>query len=82
MAAEDRLRWRCRRGLLELDLALQAFYEAEYGQLEADQREAFERLLGYPDPALLGLLTGAMSPADRELADVVARIRTAAASLP
>ena len=37
----NRLRWRSRRGLLELDLLLLPFYDEMYSELEADQQQTF-----------------------------------------
>lgn len=66
--------------MLELDLLLQGFLERGYAQLDAPGRAAFTRLLDYPDPTLLEVLMGRMVPADREVVDVVERIRRAAVS--
>lgn len=57
-----RLRWRCRRGLLELDLVLQGFLERRYGQLEQQERDVFLRLLELPDRVLLACLNGETAP--------------------
>lgn len=54
----DRVRWRCRRGLLELDLILTRFLERHYGGLDREQRQAFDRLLEAPDNDLLDLAMG------------------------
>lgn len=70
-----RLRWRCRRGMLELDVALQRFLAGGFNGLDAAGRAAFERLLETPDPELLGYLQGTQEPADRELQALVAKIR-------
>jgi len=80
-AAEElpRLRWRCRRGMLELDLLLQGFLEQGYEQLSAGQRECFVQLLELPDQQLFDYLLGFSPIRQRELADVVERIRHTAA---
>jgi antitoxin CptB len=70
-----RLRWRCRRGMLELDIALQRFLAEGYRGLSTVERSAFERLLATPDPELLGYLQGTQEPADRELQALVSKIR-------
>ena len=44
-----RLVWRCRRGLLELDLILQNFVNTEFKQLDFDELIAFNALLDWPD---------------------------------
>lgn len=70
-----RTRWRCRRGLLELDLLLLRFVERGYADLDPAQRAAFERLLTLADVELQGMLQGENKPTDPELAELVATIR-------
>jgi antitoxin CptB len=75
-----RLYWQCRRGLLELDLALQSFLDHRYDQVSENERRAFETLLNYPDLLLLEYVMGRMMPADPILAHVVARLHSAPAA--
>ena len=75
---DERLRWQCRRGMLELDLMLQSFLARGYGDLDEIGRRAFALLLDYPDPVLLDTLMGRMVPADPVVAHVVRQIRGAA----
>jgi antitoxin CptB len=49
--------WRCRRGLLELDIVLQRFIETSHEQLDQQQLTALEELLDYPDNDLWDLVT-------------------------
>lgn len=71
----NRLRWRCRRGMLELDLLLLRFVDEDYRASSEAERTQFEVLLGMPDGELWELLSG-KTPADTpELAAMVARIR-------
>lgn len=73
------LAWRCRRGMLELDLLLQGFLDAGgYEALDEAGRHAFGELLGCPDAVLLEYLLARMTPADPALARVVHAIRCAA----
>ena len=65
MAELDRIRWRCRRGLLELDLVLQAFVERRLRQLDADQLLLFNELLDETDNDLLDLALGRSEPTPR-----------------
>lgn len=74
-----RLAWQCRRGMLELDLLLQAFLDDQYDSLGEEERRAFELLLSYPDQLLLEYALGRMRPADPALAHVVTRLRVAPA---
>ena len=76
MADIDRIRWRCRRGLLELDLVLQAFLERGYERLDAGQRGLFAELLERPDNDLLDLALGRTEPEPR-YQTVVDRLRAA-----
>ncbi|MBX3615849.1 succinate dehydrogenase assembly factor 2 [Nitrosomonas sp.] len=54
----ERARWRCRRGLLELDIVLQRFMDHYYTQLDEQDLEQFERLLSLADNDLWDLITG------------------------
>lgn len=72
-----RLRWQCRRGMLELDLLLQRFIEEGYERLSGEERRVFAQLLDYPDPVLLDYLMGHMISTDPKIAHVVRQIRRA-----
>lgn len=60
----QRLRWQCRRGLLELDLLLGWFVEQRYAALSAPLQEAFRQLLAQPDQSLLAWVQGQEVPPD------------------
>jgi antitoxin CptB len=68
------LRWRCRRGLLELDLVLQRFLDQGYGELDARDCAIFKRLLETPDNTLLAWLHGTETPDDTELQQFLSRL--------
>ena len=70
-----RLRWRCRRGMKELDLVLLRYLEQDYPQASPADRAAFARILELQDPDLFGYLVGRDTPAEASLRHVVARIR-------
>ena len=61
--AFKRVRWRARRGLLELDIVLGRFIEAQYAQLDEAGRQAFEALLDMPDNPLWDMIAGRMEAA-------------------
>lgn len=71
----NRMRWKCRRGMLELDLILKAFLEKKYRSLSSAQRLRFNRLLDEPDPVLYKWLMGSTIPEDKELADMIKLIK-------
>ncbi|MBT8145002.1 MAG: succinate dehydrogenase assembly factor 2 [Gammaproteobacteria bacterium] len=70
-----RLRWRCRRGMRELDLLMDGWLTRSYGSASAEQRQAFGELLECPDPQLLMWLTGREIPADPVTAELIDAIR-------
>ena len=67
MKALERARWRCRRGMLELDIVLLRFLDRYYLQLNSQQLEQFERLLDLPDNDLWDLITGRQVTIDSRL---------------
>ena len=67
----ERARWRCRRGLLELDIVLQRFMDHYYTQLDESGLEQFERLLALPDNDLWDLITARQINADDNLQQVL-----------
>jgi len=71
----NRLRWQCRRGMRELDILLLQFLDDGYADLDVSAAQAFNRLLDSPDALLLEWLLGRQLPSDKEVADVVQRIR-------
>jgi antitoxin CptB len=73
--AFSRLRWRCRRGMRELDDLLVRYLEHDYGPSSARERAAFERLLELQDPEIFGYLVGRLTPPEEDLQSVVARLR-------
>jgi antitoxin CptB len=52
----ERVRWRCRRGLLELDLVLQRFVDEYYAKLGVAERRQFETLLDLSDNELWDMI--------------------------
>lgn len=74
-AQDSRLRWRCRRGMLELDLILKEFLDKGYDLLDAKQRQLLDAMLEYPDQLLFDLLLGNMMSSDKDIAQLVTRIR-------
>jgi antitoxin CptB len=74
-----RLRWRSRRGMLELELALAPFVETHLSTLSATDRERYARLLEHDDWDIFDWVQRRSEPADPELAAIVAIIRSASA---
>lgn len=70
----ERVRWRCRRGLLELDIVLARFVEQRYAGLDEAQRRAFDELLDLPDTELWDQVCGDM-PVPAHQRDVLMWLR-------
>jgi antitoxin CptB len=68
-AARDRLRWRCRRGLLELDIVLERYLRAH------PDGAGLEPLLGLADNDLWDIVSGRSDRYDGRLRAIVARLR-------
>lgn len=73
-AAIQRLVWRCRRGLLELDLWMGGFLAASRATLQPDEVTAFERLLALSDMRIMDLLNGVCEADDTALQALLRRI--------
>lgn len=69
------LRWRCRRGMLELDLPLARFLETHYHALTEAEKTAFSCLLDYSDPDLWELVRDGRQTGDEAQDRVVALLR-------
>jgi len=68
---ERRLRWNCRRGLLELDLTLGVFLDNVLPTLTQDQVAEFESLLTHEDNDIWAYLTRRKTCPDPSLAGMV-----------
>ena len=68
------LRWRCRRGMKELDVILERYAAALLPQAGTAERRLFARLLEHPDPELAGYFLGGEVPPEPGMAQLVTRI--------
>ena len=71
----EKLKWKCRRGLLELDIVLERFLQKSppaEGELEL-----MHALLDLPDNDLWDIVAGRSEDYQPHLKDVVARLRAA-----
>lgn len=73
----NRLRWRCRRGMLENDLVLSRFLDRRGASLTVQELEALDRLLALPDTTLWDLLCGRAEPEDGCALPLLNALRTA-----
>lgn len=71
-----RLRWRCRRGMRELDQLLDWYLDTRYSSASEEARMAFAELLEQPDPELWHWLQGHGAPTDARWQIIIDEIRT------
>ena len=69
--ALSKLKWRCRRGLLENDLLIERFFQTHEADLTVRQADAMNALMDLADNDLLDLLLRRKEPAgDVDTTDV------------
>ncbi|MBQ0931501.1 succinate dehydrogenase assembly factor 2 [Ideonella sp. 4Y16] len=75
----SRLKWRCRRGLLENDLFVERFFRRYESTLSVRQVEGLQKLMDLADNDLLDLLLARKEPEgdldQPEVRDVLAQLR-------
>lgn len=74
-----RLRWRCRRGMRELDQLLERWLDRAWAGAEPSRRERFERLLEREDDQLWRWFLGHTAPPDPDMDAAVRDVLAAAA---
>jgi len=65
------VRWKCRRGMLELDLVLESFVDKHFSTLSSQDQAVFERLLEAEDTQLQLWFTSQQTPQDKQLAAMI-----------
>ena len=70
-----RLRWHCRRALLELDLMFQRYWGRVGDDVEAADEAALERLVAMEDHDLWDLVSGRRETDDPQLKGMLERLR-------
>jgi antitoxin CptB len=74
-AALERLKWRSRRGLLELDLVFERFWAGPGREMDEGEAAALEKLLTLPDNDLVDLVMGRRACPESELRGVLEKLR-------
>lgn len=77
MSELGKLRWRCRRGMKELDHLLLVYLEQSYPSATDQERTIFIQLLDLQDPQLFRYISGRDIPADPLVDAVIRKIATA-----
>lgn len=71
----SRVKWACRRGMLELDILLAPFVDNSYQSLSEEDKQTFIRLLACEDPELFAWFMGHETCDDPQLAQMVIKVR-------
>lgn len=72
--SKARIKWACRRGMLELDVLFMPFVDHAFDALNDQDKAVFQRLLEADDPDLFAWFMGHEPCQDPELAHMVALI--------
>ena len=73
----EKLKWQCRRGLLELDLVLERFMRDRVAGLDDAALRRLSDLLDLPDNDLWDIVSGRSDRFDERNRDLVLQLRSA-----
>jgi len=71
-----KLRWRCRRGMRELDQLFEAYLDRRWGEAPAEEREQFLFLLDCEDDRLWRWFMGYEDCPHAQLVDLIQQMRS------
>lgn len=74
-AEQRRLAWRCRRGLLELDIVLQRFVNQQFDGLTLDEMHQFDAMLDLPDTEFWNLIQGIEKQTNQSVQQVLNKLK-------
>lgn len=77
MTVPNRITWRCRRGIRELDLVFSRFLAQQFDTLNADDRASFELLIEQSDLDIYDWLLGRSEPPTPAFARLIAQLQPA-----
>ena len=69
-----RLKWRCRRGIRELDFLLGRYLEQRYPDAGTEEQAGFKEFLELPDPVILSWVTGKEAPPGGVFSEIVGQL--------
>lgn len=72
---DSRIRWKCRRGLLELDIFLEKYCQQQLSKLTQAEKQVFFEFLDTPDQILSDWLFTDAKPTDERYQQIIAAIR-------
>ena len=72
---DGQIRWRCRRGMLEIDVSLTRFCDTHLASMADDDKEVFFAMLTEQDPVWWDWLLGESEPDDPVQRSMLLRIK-------
>jgi antitoxin CptB len=76
MRSFEKLKWQCRRGVVELDILLLHYLENGYLQAGGDEQVRFTDLLTWEDNELAAVLLGGKTPEIQGFEALIGKIRS------
>jgi len=73
--ATARLRWKCRRGVREMDLLLERFLVDNHPHLSPAQKSLFETMLDEADPDIYAWIAGTTEPDNRNYMTIIKQLQ-------
>lgn len=67
--------WKCRRGMLELDLIFMKFFQEKFPSLSVREQQIFIQLLDEQDPTLASWLLGPEESTNSDFARLISQIK-------
>lgn len=71
----NRLKWLCRRGTKEMDFLMEEFLENHYPSATQEIKDAFYKLLNYPDSQIMDLVFYGKTDTDLYINQIVEVLR-------
>ncbi len=69
------MKWRCRRGIKELDIILSKYLEEHYNSASQDEQQTFRELLSLEDPVLFSFLLDTEEPSTPEQIALITKLK-------
>jgi antitoxin CptB len=70
----SKIRWRCRRGIKELDHLLLLYFENYYQKANESERACFEEILSLQDPVLIEMFANPLKINNQDHQSIVVQI--------
>ncbi|EIJ43101.1 hypothetical protein BegalDRAFT_2247 [Beggiatoa alba B18LD] len=76
MSELSKLKWRCRRGMKELDIVFFRYLEQAYPSASVEEKALFETILEWQDMEIYGYLLARSTPTDAQVVKFFEKLRS------